>query len=232
MISLKSKLVNATLAATFAIPLATAGMFASAGSAQAAFLSSVSFSGDLTLQKTGQNTPNIEVAQFDNPAKILSASGIFTGVQKVTVGNNDPYSLILDLVPGTTSTKFTPLSTTVSADYKVRVSSIADPFLSFDNGIKFKATTIEDITRKNTKSKNNIYTTSLDVFKIFGTFYDGTNAIGEGSVTTLKQGNNSGRYEFQIDAISQSVPEPTTILGLGALGAVMAMSRHRKTLAN
>ncbi|MCC5648894.1 PEP-CTERM sorting domain-containing protein [Nostoc sp. XA013] len=28
------------------------------------------------------------------------------------------------------------------------------------------------------------------------------------------------------------VPEPTTILGLGAVGAVMAMSRRRKTLAN
>ncbi|MEH2088791.1 PEP-CTERM sorting domain-containing protein [Nostoc sp.] len=228
MISLKSKLVNATLAATFAIPLATAGMFASAGSAQAAFLSSVSFSGNLTLQETGKNTPNIEVAQFDNPATVTSANGIFTGVQKVTVGNNDPYSLILDLLPGTTKSK----PTTVSADYKVRVSSIVDPFLSFDNGIKFKATTIDDITRKNTKSINNIYTTSLDAFKIYGTFYNGTNAIGDGSVTTLKQGNNPGQYIFQIDAISQSVPEPTTILGLGALGTVMAMSRRRKTLAN
>ncbi|MDZ8261852.1 PEP-CTERM sorting domain-containing protein [Nostoc sp. ChiQUE01b] len=230
MISLKSKLVNATLAATFAIPLATAGMFTSAGSAQAAIIGSASFDGNLIFQNKTQDTPTTEVLKFDNPADVSFADGIFSGVTEVMVGNTDPYSLILNQLSVLSSTPGN-----ASALYKVDMSSVVDPFLTFDNGIKFKATSISNITRRRQETTPGSYTTSIDTFSVLGTFYNGVNAVGDGSINALQKNTNNarpGRYEFQIDAISKSVPEPTTILGLGAVGAVVAMSRRRKTLAN
>ena len=203
-------------------------MFTSAGSAQAAIIGSATFDGNLIFQNKTQNTPTTEVLKFDNPADVSFADGIFNGVTNVTVGNADPYSLILNQLSVLSST---------SALYKVDMSSVVDPFLTFDNGIKFKATSISNITRRRqeTSPGSGSYTTSIDAFSVLGTFYNGVNAVGDGSINALQKNTNNtrpGRYEFQIDAISQSVPEPTTILGLGAVGAVMTMSRRRKTLAN
>jgi hypothetical protein len=230
MISLKSKLVNATLAATFAIPLATAGMFASAGSAQAALIGSADFNGNLIFKNKTEDTPTTEVLTFQNPANVTFADGIFDGVTNVMVGNSYPYSLILNQL-----SILNPTPGIASALYKVDMNSVVDPFLTFDNGIKFMATSISNITRRREETSPGLYTTSIDAFSVLGTFYNGVNAVGDGSINALQRNTNnnrSGRYEFQIDAFSQSVPEPTTILGLGALGAVMAMSRRRKTLAN
>ncbi|MBD2246195.1 PEP-CTERM sorting domain-containing protein [Nostoc sp. FACHB-888] len=232
MISLKSKLINATLAATFAIPLATSGMFASAGSAQAAIIGSASFTGLLNFENELVDNPNSEKLKFTNPALfVLDDSGIFDNTTSVTVGSGNPYSLLLE--------KLNDISTTsgnTSASYKAVLASITDPFFTFSNSvnqIKFKATNIGNITRRrDLDSSTGVTTTSIDTFSISGTFYNGVNAIGNGTINAQKQNipYSPGFYTFIVNA--QSVPEPTTLLGLGAVGAVMAMSRRRKTLAN
>ncbi|MBW4453224.1 MAG: PEP-CTERM sorting domain-containing protein [Nostoc indistinguendum CM1-VF10] len=69
-----------------------------------------------------------------------------------------------------------------------------------------------------------------------GTFYNATGelAIGDGSITAQKQNSGKvGSYSYSITAnsITKTVPEPAALLGLGAVGAVMAMSSRRKNFA-
>lgn len=232
MISLKSKLVNATLAATFAIPLATAGMFVSGGSAQAATIGVASFNGILNFENEFLDNPENETLLFTNPGSIVFETGtFFDNTTNVTVGSGNPYGLKLEKLNNISTT-----SGNTSALYKTVLGSINDPFFTFNQGssqIMFKATNIADITRRRVlDSITGVTTTSIDTFSISGTFYNGVNAIGNGTINAQQQNLEGapGVYSFIVNA--QSVPEPTTILGLGALGAVMAMSRRRKTLAN
>ncbi|BAY28461.1 hypothetical protein NIES2107_02900 [Nostoc carneum NIES-2107] len=75
-------------------------------------------------------------------------------------------------------------------------------------------------------------------FNFTGLFEDGSQAVGNIDFTTLDTNaqntySTGGTINASFKGVTvASVPEPTTLLGLGAVGAVMAMSRRRKTQAS
>ncbi|MEH2445132.1 MAG: PEP-CTERM sorting domain-containing protein [Nostoc sp.] len=219
MISFKSILLNATLAVTVAIPLATTGLFTSAGSAQAAALNggfnysgagfplptvtvsntSLKFSSNLTLAGLGLQTGSFTA--FD----AAHVSDVTTN--PLTAGG----SLFLDLGVYATSSTLTDLANTFS------LTSFATPIFTPQNG---------GINAR---------------VNYLGFFDDGsgnkTNAKGYIDFVTQDLNaeanyNNNGTFQATFMGLAvTTVPEPAALLGLGAVGAVMAMSRRRKSFA-
>lgn len=217
MIGFKSKVLNATLAATFAIPLATAGMFTSAGSAQAAALK-----GGFNYGGAGFPATTVTVSktslQFDPSPGLASLSlrsGDFTAFNAASIFNvtTNPLasgSLFLDL------------------------GIFATPGTLTDGANTFSLTSFDTPTFSIQNAGTNVRVNYL------GFFDDGsgnkTNA--EGYITFVTQDidaegtYNSGKtFHATFTGLAvTTVPEPTALLGLGAVGAVMAMSRRRKSL--
>ncbi|MBG1243605.1 PEP-CTERM sorting domain-containing protein [Nostoc sp. NZL] len=216
MIGFKSTLLNATLAVTAAIPLATAGMFSFADSAQAAALN-----GGFNFTGAGFPTTTVTVSntslQFDPDPGLASLSlrsGSFTAFNAANIFNvtTNPLtsgSLFLDLgvfaTPGTLADGANTFSLT----------SWETPEFSLQDG-----------------------GTDINI-NYLGFFDDGfgnkTNA--KGYITFATQDTNAEAIynagktfnaSFTGLAVS-TVPEPAALLGLGAVGAVMAMSRRRKS---
>ncbi|MEH2050541.1 PEP-CTERM sorting domain-containing protein [Nostoc sp.] len=206
MISFKSTLLNATLAVAAALPLATAGLFTSAGSAQA-YTGKFTFDGDGTTA----NITNTGVDFLTNPGRIELGlkSGDFSGD---SLGNI--YDFLTPL--GTPSTLFIDLDPIGNGGKELSLTSILGP--TFDT--VFGGSTIS--------------------FNFRGLFEDGSQAIGNIDFTTFDFDSKESvsaaytagttiRGSFKGVTVS-SVPEPATLLGLGAVGAVMVMSRRRKSV--
>ncbi|MEA5601546.1 PEP-CTERM sorting domain-containing protein [Nostoc sp. UHCC 0252] len=220
MINLKSKLVNATLAATFAIPLATAGMFTSAGSAQAVTLNgSIGLSGTSIIPNDGDNPLTTSIKFVDVDVDGVDTYGDF----KFFSPNLNPATGItiktLDLtkianISSTTATYSTGAYTPF-IDFGLRTLGSTTAFLSFD---------LDDsvVTRIRT-SKTNILDVALE--GITGKFNFNGQTIATGFVSASLAGAAS-KYELTLT----TVPEPTTMLGLGLIGAGMVMSRRRKSV--
>ena len=236
MINFKSKLLNATLALTAALPLATAGLFTSAGSAQAAALSgSIQFSDGFTVSPfaSSQITFYQDALTFTpqpiTPIKIGSTTGNFSAFNSGNIGNIISFS-----------------------------SKVADnPFIDFGSldipGIILPGADTSSLT-----DKSNTFTLTSSSFKLnqdglnvgigvalFGYFTSATGEISNGGGNLTFQVNNAS-----VDSVNSilssggsisnlsfsggtfaTVPEPATLLGLGIVGAGMAMSRRRKTVA-
>ncbi|MBN3924115.1 PEP-CTERM sorting domain-containing protein [Nostoc sp. NMS4] len=225
MINFKSKLVNATLAATFAIPLATAGLFTSAGSAQAAGFSG-SFNYDPyaprgTTQPTVQVGSNSLAFKPQSPVELDLAeqTGTFIGFDIAGIYNATlPYdNIFFDLG------KFNDANNTSNDGKNVFVlESLDAPILSSNNGVtgvvNFKGyftDTIGSLTK--TAGKGHLNFSLNPLVKLA----DANTALSNGKKIT---GTFTG-------AAFTSVPEPAALLGLGAVGAVMAISRRRKSFA-
>ncbi|MDZ7956774.1 MAG: PEP-CTERM sorting domain-containing protein [Aulosira sp. DedQUE10] len=237
MFAIKSKVINATLAAAAAIPLATAGMFTSAGSAQAAALyGEFQFQGGTTVSPfaTSQVSLTKDALTFTpqpiTPIGLASNTGTFAAFNTGNIGNIISFS-----------------------------SNIADnPFIDFGNLLIPGVILPIDNTSSIKDGKNTFSLTSADYsiaesganvaidVQLWGLF---TSATGEKS-------NGAGNLTFQVNnqTVAQvnsilvgggslsnlsfsggafaTVPEPTTLIGLGAVGAVMVMSRRRKTQAS
>jgi len=193
--------------------------------AQAAtIVGTANFSGLLSFANESLTNPTTETLQFTNPGGVLSATGIFASSTDVTIGSGDPYSLQL--------TKIANISTN-SASYSitspVTPASPISPFLTFNNGIEFQATSIGNIVRRTINTSDGVIT-GVDAFSIIGNFYNGATAIGSGSLTAQQinspGGTASGSYSYSIQA--QSVPEPFTILGsVTALGMGAALKKKQ-----
>ncbi|MEH2408281.1 hypothetical protein [Nostoc sp.] len=142
MIGFKSTLLNATLAASFAIPLATAGLFTSAGSAQAAALTTGGFSllpqNTVTLSATLQGNS----LSFDLPNTFLipasTTTGDFTNFSKGSIGlsisfnstnellsASNPFLTLMDQVNSTNAT-FTVTSATYNASQALSNSNLSN----------------------------------------------------------------------------------------------------------
>ncbi|MBN3896897.1 MAG: PEP-CTERM sorting domain-containing protein [Nostoc sp. NOS(2021)] len=208
MIGFKSKLLNATLALTAAIPLATAGLFTSAGSAQAytgGFNYSTSDrnpSDKVTLSTLSKNSVNF----LPDPGAILltDQTGDFTS-------NSRGFIKSFQTNPFISPSGFID----VGALDGIKLLSLTslDPatFASGNAGI--------DIT-----------------FNFNGLFEDGSKATGHIVFVTQDTNaqatyNNGGIINASFTGLAvTTVPEPAALLGLGAVGAVMAMSRRRKSV--
>ncbi|WP_375506268.1 PEP-CTERM sorting domain-containing protein [uncultured Nostoc sp.] len=200
MINFKSRLLNATLAVTAAIPLATAGLFTSAGSAQA-YTGGFTFDGNGTVA----NITNTGTTFAPNPGSI--ALGVKQG----------------DFLGDTNGTIYSFLN-----------ASLPSKFIDVGPQDNIKLLSLTNLL---TPAFTSIFGGTQISFNFTGVFEDGTNAIGNIDFTTLTSladatsaYSGGGTISASFKGLSvTAVPEPTVLLGLGAVGAVMAMSRRRKS---
>ncbi|MEH2117056.1 PEP-CTERM sorting domain-containing protein [Nostoc sp.] len=244
MINFKSKLLNATLALTAALPLTTAGLFTSAGSAQAAALTGeFSFNGGTTVNPFASSLVTLKKDSLTfTPDSIIADSN---GVKSTPVG-----------VAAQTGSFLGFNSASIRDIISFASDTVQNPFLDLGN------LTIPGIIMpgENTASLadgSNIFTLTSSGYQITqtganitiavdlrGYFTSATGEItnGAGSLsfqrnnTTVAQANSIldtadgslANLTFSGSTFTTSVPEPAALLGLGAVGGVMAMSRRRK----
>ncbi|MEH1811567.1 MAG: PEP-CTERM sorting domain-containing protein [Nostoc sp.] len=216
MINFKSKLVNATLAATFAIPLATAGMFTSAGSAQA-----VSLNGSIGLTGTSI-VPSDGINPATTSIKFVDVDGVDTdGDFKFFSPNLNPGAGItiktLNLTRIGTTTTYSTGPYTPFINFGSRTLGSTTALLTFDLD--------DSVVTRSWISKTSINDVALK--GITGKFNFNGKTIGVGNLGASVNGKTS-EYHLTLEAVS--VPEPTTMLGLGLVGAGMVMSRRRKSV--
>ncbi|MDZ8226471.1 PEP-CTERM sorting domain-containing protein [Nostoc sp. ChiVER01] len=216
MINFKSRLLNATLAVTAAIPLATAGLFTSAGSAQAAALV-----GEFSLTGDGSASLLENSFTFSNPKTFTISSdpdlttGTFTGFTKGSIGN------ILSFAPTIATNPFLDLGTDAA--------TIGDGFNTF---------AVSSASYTLTQAAANLVSINVITDGFF------KSALGEisqgqgiftlqttGTIATIKDNWKKGTAvkATYSSLYFATVPEPTTLIGLGLVGAGMVMSRRRKS---
>ncbi|MEH2232080.1 MAG: PEP-CTERM sorting domain-containing protein [Nostoc sp.] len=219
MINFKSKLLNATLAASFAIPLATAGMFTSAGSAQAVTLNgSIGLTGTSVVPNDGINPPTTSI-------KFVDVDGIDTD------GDFAAFSPSLSGTGITINTLNLTKIANISGTTATYSTGVYTPFINFGSQTLGSTTALltfdldDSVVTRTRKSATNINDVILD--GITGKFNFNGKTIGVGNLGASLNGKTS-EYHLTLEAVS--VPEPTTMLGLGLVGAGMVMSRRRKSV--
>ncbi len=235
MIGFKSTLLNVTLAITAALPFATVGLFTSAGSAQAATLSGeIQFTGGFTASPfaSSQITFSKDALTFTpqpiTPIGIGSATGNFSAFNSGNIGNIISFS---SKVADNPFIDFGSLTYPGFISPGENTSSITDGLNTF---------TLTSSSYKLNESGLNV---GIDV-ALFGFFTSATGEISNGggnltfqvnnksvaSVNSILTGGGSiSNLSFSGGTFTTSVPEPAALLGLGAVGGVMAMSRRRKS---
>ncbi|MBN3878263.1 MULTISPECIES: PEP-CTERM sorting domain-containing protein [unclassified Nostoc] len=215
MINLKSKLVNATLAATFVIPLATAGMFTSAGSAQAVTLNgSIGLSGTSIVPNDGINPANTTIKFVDVDSVDTDGDfGFFS--PNLNPGAGITIKTLNLTKIANTATSYSTGAYTSFIDFGSRTLGSTTALLTFD----LDNSVVSRIRTSNT----NILDASLE--GITGKFNFNGQTIATGFVTASLS-RAASKYELTLT----TVPEPTTMLGLGLVGAGMVMSRRRKSI--
>ncbi|MEH2125432.1 PEP-CTERM sorting domain-containing protein [Nostoc sp.] len=223
MINFKSKLLNATLAASFAIPLATAGMFTSAGSAQAVTLNgSIGLTGTSIVPSDGINPAKTSIKFFDIDS--VDTDGDFKFFSPTLSGTG----ITINTLNLTKIANLPTVGTTTSATYSTGVYT---PFIDFGSRTLGSTTALltfdldDSVVTRIRKSTTNINDVILD--GITGKFNFNGKTIGVGNLGASLNGKTS-EYHLTLEAVS--VPEPTTMLGLGLVGAGMVMSRRRKSV--
>ncbi|MEH2322898.1 MAG: PEP-CTERM sorting domain-containing protein [Nostoc sp.] len=213
MIGFKFKLLNATLAVAAALPLAAAGLFTSAGSAQA-YIGSFNYSTSLN----GLNAPT-KATLSKTSVNFLPNEG----------------AILLTEQTGDFASDFTGFIKSFQINPFISPSAFID--VGTLDGNKLLSLTNLDpavFTPQNG---------GIDINLGFnGLFEDGSKAKGyitfavkdidpKGTYTDAKAAYNNGQTisgSFTGFAIT-TVPEPAALLGLGAVVGVMAMSRRRKS---
>ncbi|MCC5607278.1 PEP-CTERM sorting domain-containing protein [Nostoc sp. CHAB 5834] len=217
MINFKSKLLNATLAVTAAIPLATAGLFTSAGSAQAVTLSgSIGLNGTSVVPNDGSNPATTSIT-FTDVDGVSSPSGDFAAFSPTLSGTGITISTL-------NLTKISDLTSTI-AKYS---TGIYTPFINFGSRTLGSTTALLTFDLDDSVvTRNQIFDdTILDVAGITGKFNFDGQTIARGALSASVSGASS-TYQLTLT----TVPEPTTMLGLGLVGAGMVISRRRKSFA-
>ncbi|MEH2419401.1 MAG: PEP-CTERM sorting domain-containing protein [Nostoc sp.] len=215
MISFKSTLLNATLAIAAAIPLATAGLSTSAGSAQALTLNgSIGLSGKSVVPNDGVNPLNTTI-KF-NTVRVDDTEGDFENFLPNLNSGISIKTLNLTKIPDTINTYSTGIYTPfIDFGFRTLGSTMAQLTFDLDNSV---------VTR--TRLADN-FISDITATGITGKFNFNGQTIATGFLNASLSGTSS---TYQLTLAAKAVPEPTTILGLGAVGAVIAMSRRRKSV--
>ncbi|BAZ01640.1 hypothetical protein NIES37_56440 [Tolypothrix tenuis PCC 7101] len=203
MFAIKSKVINSALAATAVLPLAIAGIVTSASSAQA-------YSGGFTFDGSGTVAGISKTGITFNPNPGTIALGIKTG----------------DFLGDSTGTIYSFLNTSLPSKF-IDVGAA--------DGVKLLS-----LTSILSPTFTSVFGGTDVSFNFTGLFEDGSQAVGNIDFTTLLNATNAqntystgGTINASFKGVTvASVPEPTTLLGLGAVGSVMAMSRRRKAQAS
>ncbi|MEH1891776.1 MAG: PEP-CTERM sorting domain-containing protein [Nostoc sp.] len=248
MINLKSILLNATLVATAALPLAAAALFTSAGSAQAAALTGeFSFDGGksktqignpfvkslVTLKKDSLTFTPDSIIQDSNgvkstPVAVAAQTGSFLGFNSASIRD------IISFANNTVQNPFLDLGN-LPSDGDILPG---DDTASLADGINIFTLTSSGYQITQTGANITI------AVNLLGYFTSATGEITNGAGSLSFQRNNTtvaqaisildtadgslANLTFSGSTFTTSVPEPAALLGLGAVGGVMAMSRRRK----
>ncbi|QSJ15736.1 PEP-CTERM sorting domain-containing protein [Nostoc sp. UHCC 0702] len=232
----KSRVLDAILAATVVIPLSVTGIFSFADSAKAA-----SLIGDFQLTSGLTASPSVETSLVElsatsltfspqpvTPISLSARTGSFTSFNTANIGN------IISFSPTSADDPFLDFGVTVLPGI---VLSSADTVSITDDINTF---TLESASYALKQSGQNV---GIDVtLDGFFTSDDGTKSQGAGNLTfqinntqvasiesILSSGGSVNNLAFSGALFTTSIPEPATLLGLGVVGGVMAMSRRRKT---
>ncbi|MEH2054979.1 MAG: PEP-CTERM sorting domain-containing protein [Nostoc sp.] len=225
MIGFKSILLNATLAITAAIPLAAAGLFTSAGSAQAVTLNgSIGLSGTSTIDNVGTNPTTTSITFTNVNITPSSSTGDFLAFSP-NLGTTPIAIKTLNLnrtaILSNTSATYSTGTYTQFINFGSETLDGITGLLTFD---------LDDsvVTRTTLFGGNSINFNALD--GILGEFNFNGQTLAAGILNASFSGGAS-TYQLTLSTLPVSVPEPTTMLGLGLVGAgmVMSMSRRRKS---
>ncbi|MEH2302713.1 MAG: PEP-CTERM sorting domain-containing protein [Nostoc sp.] len=219
MISFKSILLNATLAVTVAIPLATAG------SAQAAGFSG-SFNYDPyaprgTTQPTVQVGSNSLEFQPQSPVDLDLAlqTGTFTNFDIAGIFNTtSPYNnIFFDLGKFNDANNTSNDGKNVFVVQSLKAPTLTDSGSGVTGVVDFYGYFTDDYINSTIQTLGSGHLNfSLDPLI---TLTAANTALSNGKITGTFTG-----------AAFTTVPEPAALLGLGAVGAVMVMSRRRKSI--
>ncbi|MBW4644116.1 MAG: PEP-CTERM sorting domain-containing protein [Goleter apudmare HA4340-LM2] len=245
MFNFKSQVLNATLAATVAIPVAAASLFTSASSAQAAALTGeFDFDGGTTINPSSSSLVTLTsngltfTPQPLTPVSISTSSptlgGSFTAFNSASIKNfsfsNNTEQLLLDF--GNLSLFGSP-SPGVIVNPLTDTSSITDGKDTFTlTSSKYKLS--QDGANVNIGVELWGFFTSATGEKTKGAgnlTFQKNNTTVEQATEILKNGSLAN-LAFSGGAFTTTVPEPTTMLGLGLVGAGMLVSRRRKAQAS
>ncbi|QSJ15735.1 PEP-CTERM sorting domain-containing protein [Nostoc sp. UHCC 0702] len=235
-IALASKFLDAFIAVAVVIPLSVTGIFSFADSAKAA-----SLIGDFQLTSGLTASPSVETSLVElsatsltfspqpvTPISLSARTGSFTSFNTANIGN------IISFSPLSADNPFLDFGTTLLPGI---VQSSADT-ASITDGINIF--TLESASYGLKQSGQNV---AIDVaLDGFFSSDDGTKSQGAGNLTfqinnaqvaniesILSSGGSINNLAFSGGLFTTSIPEPATLLGLGVVGGVMAMSRRRKT---
>ncbi|BAY63469.1 hypothetical protein NIES22_35570 [Calothrix brevissima NIES-22] len=231
MFAIKSRVITATLAVTAAIPIVTAGVFTSTGSAQAAILKgSIGINGTSIVPSDGINPGStsitfVDVDGVDTEGDFADFSpnldSVTTPIKGITI-NTLNLSKLKNLPP---------IGTTTRATYS---TGDVVPFINFGKRTLNSITSVltfdldNSVITRTRISSTNISDVTLD--GITGKFNFDGQTVATGFVTASISGTRS-TYQLTLNAEPVSVPEPSTILGLGLFGTFIAASRLRKAQA-
>lgn len=230
MFAIKSRVLTATLAATAAIPIVTAGVFTFAGSAQAVILKgSIGINGTSIVPSDGINPDStsikfVDVDGVDTEGDFADFSpnldSVTTPIKGITI--NTLNLTRIDNAPATlTRATYRTGNVLPFINFGTRTLNSITALLTFD---------LDDavITRTRT-SPTNISDVTLD--GITGKFNFDGETVATGFVTASLSGTRS-TYQLTLTAEPVSVPETSTILGLGVFGTFIAAYRLRKAQAS
>lgn len=236
-----SSLLDAICAASFAISLSFTGIFTFANSAQAgSFTGEFQLNGGFTSSPTTGENSLVELSatslifspQPVTPVAVSAQTGSFKSFNSANIGN------IISFSPLSADNPFIDFGKTLLPG----IIQSSDDTASITDGIN--TFILESANYALKQSGANV---AIDV-ALYGLFQsaDGTKSQGAGNlsfqvndvkVTNVESILNSGGSVKNLAFAgalftTTSVPEPTTILGLGIVGAALVMSRRSKNQNN
>lgn len=240
MFTSTSRLLDAILAVAVVIPLSVTGIFGFADSAKAD-----SLIGDFQLSNGFTTSPSIESSLVElsatslifspqpvTPISLSAQTGNFLSFNTANIGN------IISFSPLSADNPFLDFGETLIPGI---VQSSADT-ASITDGINIF--TLKSASYAFKQSGQNV---AVDVaLNGFFSSDDGTKSQGAGNLTFQINNAQVANVESIISSggsvknlafsgglfTTTSIPEPATLLGLGVVGAVMAMSRRRQPQDN
>lgn len=207
---------NKFVASIAAIPFAVAGVFGGAGAANAAALSGdITINGNLTRTTSGGVT-TLDFTDIDD----IEASGDFSNFtfDFTTTG---PNAILPVAAPNFIDIKTLSLTPT-------GFSPSVDPLVSFlDFGERTLGTETGFLTFDLNEPSSVFISANTVAFDASGVWQFKGQTIATGGVT-MSQAGGSRSYTISLETV-ESVPEPTTLFGLGVVTAGLVASRRKKS---
>lgn len=196
-------------------------------SAQAAVIGTFNGSGTALIGNLSAPSPATDVISFSSPFNTDSASGIFSGLVISSIADiNVASPSVIGTFPGIgTLTRYV-------------ATGSSTPLIRFNNGSNFVAT--EPFGALRSFNPAAAGTNVGYTFDLVGSLFDASGTFITSGILTANEINNPdperGNFSLSLTAIERTVPEPTTTVGLAALGLgaffTNSLAKQKKSKAN